>query len=56
MDPNKTKVLSTEVNTFKRRIKEAIQIKLTKPALKGQCHEDFSVLGHFCAKFITLRL
>ena len=33
MDPNKTKVLSTEVNTFKRRIKEAIQIKLTKPAL-----------------------
>ena len=32
MDPNKTKVLSTEINTFKRRIK-AIQIKLTKPAL-----------------------
>ena len=30
---SKTKVLSTEVNTFKRRIKEAIQIKLTKPAL-----------------------
>ena len=26
-------VLSTEVNTFKRRINEAIQIKLTKPAL-----------------------
>ena len=33
VDPNKTKVPSTEVNTFKRRIKEAIQIKLTKPAL-----------------------
>ena len=33
VDPNKTKVLSTEVNTFQRRIKEAIQIKLTKPAL-----------------------
>ena len=33
VDPSKTKVLSTEVNTFKRRIKEAIQIKLTKPAL-----------------------
>ena len=33
VDQNKTKVLSTEVNTFKRRIKEAIQIKLTKPAL-----------------------
>ena len=33
VDPNKTKVLSTEVNTFKHRIKEAIQIKLTKLAL-----------------------
>ena len=33
VDPTKTKVLLTEVNTFKRRIKEAIQIKLTKPAL-----------------------
>ena len=33
VDPNKTKVLSIEINTFKRRIKEAIQIKLTKPAL-----------------------
>ena len=28
VDPNKTKVLSTEVNTFKRRMKEAIQINL----------------------------
>ena len=34
VDPSKIKVLSTEVNTFKRRIKEAIQIKLTKLALK----------------------
>ena len=33
VDPDKTKVLLTEVNTFKHRIKEAIQIKLTKPAL-----------------------
>ena len=24
--------------------------------LKGQCHEDFAVLGQFCAKIITLRL
>jgi len=23
--------------------------------LKGQCHEDFAVLGQFCAKIITLR-
>ena len=24
--------------------------------LKGHCHEDFAVLGEFCAKIITLRL
>ena len=24
--------------------------------LKGQCHEDFAVLGQFFAKIITLRL
>ena len=24
--------------------------------LKEQCHEDFAVLGQFCAKTITLRL
>ena len=24
--------------------------------LKGQCHEDFAVLGQFCAKIISLRL
>ena len=24
--------------------------------LKGQCHEDFAVLGQFCAKITTLRL
>ena len=24
--------------------------------LKEQCHEDFAVLGQFCAKIITLRL
>ena len=24
--------------------------------LKGHCHEDFAVLGQFCAKIITLRL
>ena len=26
------------------------------PVLKEQCHEDFAVLGPFCAKIITLRL
>ena len=25
-------------------------------SLKGQCHEDFAVLGQFWAKIITLRL
>ena len=24
--------------------------------LKGQCHEDFGILGQFCAKILTLRL
>ena len=24
--------------------------------LKEQCHDDFAVLGQFCAKIITLRL
>ena len=27
-----------------------------KSTLKEQCHEDFAVLGQFCAKVITLRL
>ena len=26
------------------------------PFLKEQCHEDFAVLGQFCAKIIALRL
>ena len=33
VDSSKTKVLATESNTFKRRIKEAIEIKLRKPSL-----------------------
>ena len=24
--------------------------------LKEQCHEDFAVLGQFCAKIVTLRI
>ena len=27
-----------------------------KRNLKGHCHENFVVLGQFCAKIITLRL
>ena len=33
VDSSKTKVLSTESNTFKRRIREAIEIRLRKPSL-----------------------
>ncbi|KAL9986803.1 hypothetical protein ACROYT_G001002 [Oculina patagonica] len=33
VDTSKTKVLATEINTFKRRVKEAIEIKLRKPLL-----------------------
>ena len=33
VDSSKTKVLVTESNTFKRRIREAIEIKLCKPSL-----------------------
>ena len=33
MDSSKTKVLATESNTFKRHIREAIEIKLRKPSL-----------------------
>ena len=31
-------------------------VPLCVPTLKGHCHEDFAVLGQFCAKIITLRL
>ena len=31
--PAKQKILATEINTFKRRIREAIEIKLCKPSL-----------------------
>ena len=33
VDSSKTKVLATESNTFKRRIREAIEIRLRKPSL-----------------------
>lgn len=33
VDSNKTKVLDTESNAFKRRIREAIEIRLRKPSL-----------------------
>ena len=29
---------------------------LYEEVLKGQCHEDFVVLGKFCTKIITSRL
>jgi len=33
VDSSKTKVLATESNAFKRRIREAIEIRLRKPSL-----------------------
>ena len=33
VDSRKTKVLATESNTFKHRIREAIEIKIRKPSL-----------------------
>ena len=33
VDSGKTKVLATESNTFKRRVREAIEIRLRKPSL-----------------------
>jgi len=33
VDSSKTKVLATESNTFKRRIRKAIEIRLRKPSL-----------------------
>ena len=35
VDSSKTKVLATERNTFKNRIREAIEIRLRKPSLNG---------------------
>ena len=42
--------------TFQSHLKfSKIFIRWT-PLLKGQCHEDFAVLGQICAKIITSRL
>ena len=37
-------------------LKSILQIISVNIFLKGQCHEDFAVLGQFCAKIITFRL
>ena len=39
VDPSKITVLATENNTFKRRIREAIEIKLRKPSLNRDNRE-----------------
>ena len=47
------------LDTHKVAIKAAkmsLSLILCRHQLKGQCHEDFAVLGHFWAKIITLRL
>ena len=33
-----------------------LKMAYLSPNLKEQCHEDFAVLGQFCAKIITLKL
>ena len=38
------------------RPERSAQKTMDKQYLKGQCHEDFAVLGQFWAKIITLRL
>ena len=53
---NQASLRDVKTNTclfFKTDILLAISDELK---LKGQCHEDFAVLGQFCAKINTLRL
>ena len=46
------------VETFFHLVKAFLVLlfSLLSIILKGQCHEDFAVLGQFCAKIISLRL
>ena len=46
-------LVAKRVNKFIRPVK---RYPVDKCYLKGHCHEDFAVLGQFCAKIITLRL
>ena len=42
---------------FTYSLRDMILDKVKTPrVLKEQCHEDFAVLGQFCAKIVTLRL
>ena len=36
--------------------KRALGLNFMRVLLKEQCHEDFAVLGQFCAKITTVRL
>ena len=42
--------------THTKRVWLTKKIHSTWKFLKEHCHEDFAVLGQFCAKIITLRL
>ena len=60
------KVVSTEIKCFNSvktvrknnvsTMRKQLVLTIKKSCLKEQCHEDFAVLGQFCAKIITLRL
>ena len=54
--PEKCKVILwfTSVKIYNKKIDEEKQN--ISGGLKEQCHEDFAVLGQFCAKIITLSL
>ena len=51
-------IISVEENCQYCKFTFALQVVALKKGLtlKGQCHEDFIVLGQFCAKIISLRL
>ena len=43
--------------TWKGQVKRLFaEMDLAEWNLKEHCHDDFAVLGQFCAKIITLRL
>ena len=53
---NDADVTSSSTKTVQHWIKNVCLEILEQRSLKEQCHEDFAVLGQFCAKIITLRL
>ena len=42
-----------DMTAYRRRAYSACQSRQKYDDLKGLCHEDFAILGQFCAKIIT---